>query len=177
MSEIPFSIGSKSSVKQRALVAALHSLELRFTVNAVEARSGVNCQAVGLAEIVLGASNRASAARELFPHSFAVGIESGIIRRHATTTDVAYVVVITPDHKTVIGHSTGITFPEQYVVEAERQGFCNTTVGRVIAAKLGGSHSDPHAILTEGRLARQRVLEQAIYATLATIKFPKPLRE
>lgn len=171
MQEVPFSIGSTSPVKQRALVAALHGLELRHTVNTVEANSRVNCQPVGIAETVLGASNRASAAREVFPHSFAIGVESGIIRRHGTTIDVAYVVVMTPDHRTVIGHSTGITFPEQYVVEAERQGFCNTSVGRVIAAKLGGSHSDPHAILTKGRLTRQRVLEHAIYATLATIQF------
>lgn len=127
--------------------------------------SGVNEQPVNMNDTATGAVNRARQARVSVPNaSMWIGIESGVFRApdHHISVDLAVIVVMKPDGTCVFATSPGITFPEHFVVEAEREGFVTTTAGSVIAECLGCDGTDPHSGLTDGRVTRLETLIQGV---------------
>jgi inosine/xanthosine triphosphatase len=161
-------IGSKSDHKIGAVLSACLQLGITANVSAIETVSGQNAQPVGLEETTAGALARAKSAKHTGA-DIAIGIESGILRletKPPTTLDIAVIVVLTKDGHTVITTSQGLQFPEHLVNAAAQRGFTTTTVGSVIANTLGGSPSDPHATLTDGRITRITLLTGAIVVAL-----------
>ncbi len=160
-----------SHIKRGAVHEALLALRASTRVAAVEVASKQDAQPFGFAAISAGAHERARAA--VGGHSgdvWGIGIESGIVFAEGCGYyDVAVVVAVTPDGRSANAVSAGIPFPTEDVNEARRRGFATTTVGDVIAERLGGSPQNPHSTLTGGRVSRQDTLTVATTAALAQL--------
>jgi len=82
------------------------------------------------------------------------------------TLDIAVLVILTPDGRQIITTSEGVQFPEECVRIAEKLGFKTTTVGSIITEKLGGDPTDPHSVLTKGKVTRTMTLVDALTVAL-----------
>ncbi len=164
-------LGSTSSHKLEAVRKACQRLGVEAVVSGVKTSSGQNEQPVGFEETFNGALTRATAAKAEGAGSIAVGIESGIFRfgSPSVTLDIAVIVVLTIDGRQIVTTSEGIRFPEEYVKVAEGRGFQNTTVGSVITEQLGGDPTDPHSVLTQGKVTRSMTLVDALVVALRQI--------
>ncbi len=166
-------LGSDSALKKEAVEIALRKIGLRYEVHCFETSSGQNAQPCETGETLTGALTRAQAALESYPEAkAAVGIESGIFRitlDKPLTIDYAYIVILTNDGRRIISHSPAVPFPEAYVVIAEKRGFDTTTVGTVIAEKIGGQSNDPHSTVTDGRVSRVDTLVAGLEIALCQI--------
>lgn len=165
---INITLGSTSAHKLDAVRQACQKLELSSVVFGVKTSSGQNEQPVGFDETFSGALTRAISAKSQDPDGIAIGIESGIFRLGTTsvTLDFAIIVVLTSDGRQIITTSEGIQFPEDCVKIAEERGFKTTTVGSVITEKLGGDPTDPHSVLTKGKVTRTMTLIDALVTAL-----------
>lgn len=163
-------LGSTSKHKLAALQKACDCLDISDAeVTGFKATSNGAEQPVGFDEMFTGALQRARGAQEHSPGSYAIGIESGIVRFTAespATLDIAAVVLLTPRGDIKMTTSAGIQFPEQYVQLAGNRGFDATTVGTIVTEKLGGDHTDPHATLTDGKVTRSFTLIDALLTLL-----------
>ena len=91
-----------------------------------------------------------------------IGIESGIQvdyddKGSGLIMDSAMIAILYGDDQWVCSTSPGVLFPEEFLrewVASGRKG----TLGEFIAAKRGGTRSDPHRTLTDGRVTRPRTL-------------------
>ena len=88
------------------------------------------------------------------------------IFRFGVTLDIAVIVILTPDGRQIVTTSEGIEFPEEYVEIAEERGFETTTVGSVITERLSGDPTDPHSVLTKGKVTRTKTLVDALKTAL-----------
>ncbi len=160
-------IGSQSRIKIEAVKTALR--RMGFVAAAVEIRtldvpSGVPVQPEGLEQTVKGARRRARTMKESLPDAYAIGIENGIRREDDGAKDWAVVVVVAPDGREFIAHSEALHLPASAVSEARRRGFAKTTVGQILAERLGGASDDPHSTLV-GR-PREEFLAAAVETAL-----------
>lgn len=156
-----FALGSSSSIKLNALSQVCANLDLKVDIKAFETESGQNEQPVGLNETYNGALNRAHSALSQYSEaSAAIGIENGIfyLGENLPILDFACIAILTPDGKHFITTTPAVEFPKEYVEEANKRNFTTTTVGSVIAEKLGGNSTDPHSTLTRGRISRLETL-------------------
>jgi len=148
--------------------------------------SGVSDQPYGIKEILLGAHNRANAVWRL--GIVAIGIESGLIeipnlsfwkrllaripclgdRYRKQIIYCCMTVVVAIDHSGNVHYaiSNGMQFPTDAVLTARQQ---NTTVGKVLAAKYGGDHTDPRRIISSGFVCRQDSITEAVKLVLFRI--------
>lgn len=85
--------------------------------------------------------------------------------------DKAVVIVQQQGRHRRFATSVRVEFPTEFVEEARAalpngEGFKTTTVGSVIARRLGGDKQDPHATLTHGQVTRAGLLTQTTLAAL-----------
>ncbi len=168
-----FVLGSTSEEKGTAL--AIAALRFGFDIDpgrdivSCSVPSGVHAQPYGMREMYCGAANRMKGAHQYDPSRIAVGIENGIILAHGRYIDMAVIVLKTSEGKDFVGTSVGIEVPKDFVKIARLRGFGTTTVGDVVAEKMGGSKTDPHRTLTRGRLSRREILADALTALFCRI--------
>ncbi len=171
--QINIALGSTSQHKIEAVKQACQQLGLLASVVGVKAASGQNEQPVGLDETHQGALNRAQGAKEQNLEAIAIGIEGGIFRTNneqsPMTIDVAVIVILTLDNRCIVSTTPGVVFPEDCVAIAKERGFATTTTGSVIAEKLGGDPTDPHATLTKGAVSRTKTLVAGLIIALSQI--------
>ena len=160
-------LGSTSEHKFSAVREACEKLGIKAEIHGIEAPSGQNAQPEGFSETYLGAFSRALFAKDNNPGEFVyIGIESGIISIHAASLDIAVIVVLTGnDH--IVTTSAGTPFPHDCLAIACHRGFITTTAGSVIAEKLGCDPTDPHSVLTHGKVSRKDTLVQALMIALS----------
>lgn len=140
-----------------------------------DADSGIPPQPETIAQILRGAKNRARGMRERYPGlDLYMGIESGIQVDYddggnGLIMDSAMIAILYGDDQWACSTSPGVLFPEEFLrewVASGRKG----TLGEFIAAKRGGTRSDPHRTLTDGRVTRPRTL---VYGVLfAMLQLP-----
>ena len=171
--QIEIVLGSTSQHKIEAVKQACQQLGLLASVVGVKAASRQNEQPVGLNETYQGAFNRAQGAQAQNPKAVAMGIEGGIFRTNneklPLTIDLAVIVVLTPDNRRIVTTTPGVVFPEDCLHIAQERGFATTTVGSVIAEKLGGDPTDPHFTLTKGAVSRTQTLVDGLVVALSQI--------
>ena len=164
-------IGSTSIHKINAVRNACEILKLNADISGMKTDSGQNEQPIGFEETYHGALTRAEAVHKKNPDAISIGIESGIFnfgKGTSITIDMAIIVVITSDKK-LITTSEGVQFPEEYISIAQERGFATTTVGSIISEMLGGDPTDPHSILTNGKISRDATLTNALITLLKQI--------
>lgn len=166
------SVGSTSKHKLEAVRLACANLDLKCDVFGLDTKSGQNEQPIGFEETFSGALTRAKSVQKVYPSDVVIGIESGIItikKPMPICLDLAVIVVLF-EKQMIITTSNGMVFPQQYYKYAKRKGFEKTTVGSVVASKLGGDRTDPHSILSNGELSRQETLVKAIEVALRLLQ-------
>lgn len=164
-------LGSTSKHKIAAVQEACGKAGIEAEVIGVKAASEQDEQPFGMEAIIQGAITRAENARkghEQQDEEISIGIESGILGSGQVKIDIdlAAIVIIKHDGSKIVTTSTGIQFPNEYVDIAAGKGFDTTTVGSVIAKKLGGDGTDPHATLTGGKVTRAQTLIDGLVAAL-----------
>lgn len=127
----------------------------------------VNEQPVGIEEALRGAVNRMNQISVVPDYDYYVAMENGIEEVGPTWMDFAMVIVANKSGIRYIAKSAGVVFPSLYVLEAQRRGFETTTVGMIVAERLGGNDADPHYTLTGIR--REEILTQAVNIALGQI--------
>ncbi len=167
--EVGLVLGSTSVHKIDAVKEACAKIGIKVEIKGVSAKSEINEQPYGLEETYRGALNRAKNSQKENNKMFAMGIESGIIPIDDKFIDLAVVIVLTPDGKSFMGTSAGIEFPKYAIEEARLRGFETTTAGSIVAEKLGGSETDPHSTLTNGKISRKELLVDAIVSVLSEV--------
>lgn len=174
--KIKIALGTTSQHKLSAVLDACASLGLDVDVVGYKVSSRINEQPVGVGEGVEGSYNRAQEAySQSGGESYCVGIESVIVfdlDGKSFVFDIAFIVIIAPGGEIVAKATTpGVMFPDDAFRVAKKRGFDTTTVGSVIAEQCGGNGTDPHAILTEGRVTRTETLVAGLIIALKQIDF------
>ena len=162
-------VGSKNPVKLGAVRAVLARCAPDVPVDGVAAASGVPDQPVGDAETILGATNRARAAREALDADLGVGIEGGVVDGLAGMRTCAWAVAVGRDGVAHVGGSLSMPLPDA-VAALIRDG---VELGHAID-QLVGTENIKHGagavgILTEGLVSRQDAYEAIIAYALAPL--------
>jgi len=177
VSEMRIIVGSQNPVKLEAVSVAFASFfpELSFEVEPVSVPSGVSVQPLSDAETLLGASNRATAARDLEPDAdFWVGIEGGL---HPSPGEVnAYLsfswVVVMGMNQVGRGRSASYELPRT-ICDLIRQGMELGDADDLIFGVSGSKReSGGVGLLTNGRVTRSQFYSEAV--KLALIPFVNP---
>lgn len=171
MNPITLGYGTRSPVKVRALHTALARLgKSCFKVSLSDGLSLVDAQPIGWQMGELGAENRAFFSIAAEPEAnYGLGVESYFERRRSVWLDFATVAVVDCATTQVVAQSTsvGVAMPERYVLEAIRRGTSQWTAGQVFAEYHPDVDAcDWHEAVTGGRLTREWLLADTIYAAL-----------
>jgi non-canonical (house-cleaning) NTP pyrophosphatase len=164
---VHISIGSKSKLKETAIINALMRIGRDFSVKTLDVPSGVPAQPFGDLETSQGAKNRAKHAAAMTPGSWGIGIESGLMQEGEKWLDMAAVAIVPPyGGLPTVYWSEALEFPAEAVLIAQGAGFATTTVGSVLAATRGCASDDPHSFLTGGKKSRTQFLTDAVEKAL-----------
>ena len=180
-------VGTTSNLKLRAVNRALVTLfpsAPLVGMRAVEVRSGVPDQPLGADMTLQGAKNRALRARETWyaqkkgtgevgrsRRVAALGIESGLVLfKGETFFDVPFAAALTPDNQWGYGMGAGLQVPASMAQEALSPG---NELGAVVQRLTGGGEKDPHRYLTEGKVLRERAVEEAVLGALIAAFGPR----
>lgn len=170
-------VGSQNPAKLEAVSAAFANFfpESSLEVQPVSVPSGVNAQPLSDTETLLGATNRARAARELEENAdFWLGIEGGLQQSPgAVNSFLSFSWVVVLGRKQVgRGRSASFELP-QAICDLIRQGLelgdADDLVFGVTGSKRG---SGGVGLLTDGRVSRSQFYAEAV--KLALIPFVNP---
>ncbi len=175
MSAVRITVASTSAHK---IVAVRRAAERLFeagsaSVEGIEAPSGVAEQPIGLAETLAGAQGRLACCRS---GGWAIAIESGVVRLGVAPVDVAVILVRDPAGRVVVSLSGGAPLPRGDFEAAREAGFSRRTVGAAMAARTGGSATDPIVYATDGRVTRADLLAEAVFVALSAATGARPWR-
>ncbi len=168
-------VASTNPVKLQAALRGFIKLfpEIEFEIRSVSTSSGVRVQPVGDEETLLGATNRAFAARSLAPDcDFWVGIEGGIEDNDGEMSAFAWVYVLGPENSGK--GKSGTFFLPPIVAELVRQG---KELGEADDIFFGRSNSKQEngaiGLLTADTIDRAALYEMAVVLALVPFKNPQ----
>jgi inosine/xanthosine triphosphatase len=170
-------VGSQNPAKLEAVSAAFESFfpDLSFEVQPVTVPSGVSAQPMSDAETLLGATNRAKAARELVPDAdYWLGIEGGLqpVPGEADTFLSYCWVVVLGRQQAGRARSSSYELPKA-ICDLIRQGMELGDADDLIFGVSGSKHdSGGVGLLTDGRVTRSQFYAEAV--KLALIPFVNP---
>lgn len=169
--EVVVATGNKSPIKFNATVAATKATELDATVICKDARSDIDAQPEGRAMGEQGAENRAVALRPLYPNAYIVGMEDYLdYDEDERPVNRTAVVVMAPDGREYNATSTSIPFDRRDVSEARKRGFKTTTVGDVLAERIGGDPANPHGPMSGYARDRESIHTSVLIRVFTQIK-------
>lgn len=161
-------VGSTNPVKVQAVRAVLHRVAADLAVEGVAVPSGVADQPWGDEESILGARNRARAARVTLGASLGVGLEGGVVRTAAgALRTCAWAVAVQADGREGVGGSLAMPLPESVaalVRSGMELGDAMDAVTGQVAVKRG---TGAVGILTAGLVGRQQAYEALVAYALA----------
>ena len=159
-------VGSKNPVKVYAVSRTMRLL-CNPQVVAVDVPSSVNAQPCGLAEILLGALNRASQALASIDNAeYGVGIEAGIFLINNLVLDLQVATIVDKDNRVSIGFSQAFMMPNEWsdklIKGVELADIASKTLSRPdIGRRLGLI-----GYLTQGLVTRTMLPESALLMAL-----------
>ena len=162
-------VGSTNPVKLGAVRAVLQHFAPFIGVDGVEVDSGVPDQPHGDEQTIVGATNRAHAARAALDADLGVGIEGGVVETPTGMRTCAWAVVATREGGTHVGGSLSMPLPDA-VAALIRDG---VELGHAID-QLAGTENIKHGagavgVLTDGLVSRQQAYEVIISYALAPV--------
>jgi len=183
-------VGSESSIKLRAVKAALKAVGFDIEPIGCKAESGIPAQPIGKSLMTTGAISRAKNARRLHPDAnLYIGIENGLVLEGGSSWyesgyifqnsdrwyDPACVaVLVSGSDVPSIAFSAHFPIPRWIV---ERVTDKKSEMGFVIQELAGGGEKDPMKWLSHDTIPREELLAQAVHCALLEIVFPERYRE
>jgi non-canonical (house-cleaning) NTP pyrophosphatase len=175
MDQIIVGYGTRSEKKVKAALAAIARTGLPLVLACANTKTGEMEQPMGrfgdpapLSEGMAGAKTRATEALLAVPEAeYGLGSESQLLEIDMSSYLDITVTCLWKRGATsgIYTTSTGICCPAEYVRESLKAGR-RVTAGKFFAAATGAAHDDWHRHITGGRLARDEMIEQAIFAAL-----------
>jgi len=167
-------VASRNPAKLRAALGAFRRVfpDRRFDVEGVSVPSGVGHQPMSDEETLLGARNRAEAARRLAPDAdFWVGMEGGVEEHPAGLASFAWIVVLS---RSQVGRGrSGVFFLPEPVARLVRSGVeLGDANDRVFGTQGSKLEAGAIGLLTRGALDRVELYEHA--TVLALVPFVHP---
>lgn len=163
-------MSTTSHPKQRAVSRAMRRVGIPVRVSGEKVPSGVSEQPMTMEETYEGAMNRHKALLETsIKADYYCTIESGFDLVHANHNLFGCSVLLFNKAKSDIevGVEFDIEFPQEIFDEVPSK---YPDVGVLIQQKYGSKHKDAYPFLTEGRLTRQTILENAMFSLLVKSK-------
>jgi len=167
-------VGSKNPVKVDAVRQGFEKMfpDENFEVSGFEVASGVNDQPMGDEETFLGAKNRATKARELFPDAdFWVGLEGGNIAHTAFEMEAMAWMVVLDKIKMGKARTAGFYLPQKTITLINQGYELGHADEIVFGTKNSKQKMGSTGLLTDNALTRTEFYVQAII--LALIPFLK----
>jgi non-canonical (house-cleaning) NTP pyrophosphatase len=161
-------ISSESPIKHEAVRRAFARIGLRAHITGFNVASDVSAQPLTIEETYEGARNRHAHLRELVEDmsGYLVTSESGVIKPFPTSPWKGCEVVIIekrPD-EAMMGVDLGVEYPQAMMDKVPSE---YPDLGVLLQAEYGFTEKDPPSFLTDGRLSRTDLIEQAVFKVLA----------
>ena len=160
----------------RTVVSKLFTGDIN--VESYASSSAVGEQPVGWEEMIEGAVNRLNSLRvkarkKKTDYDYLIAIENGIVSLEVKGQDrwfdVGIILVENRRGRLGAGFTSSVEMPTELVRKAEKLGFARNTVAKLLVEKVGGDATDPHAILTGGKLTRMDFLSQGLESVLSQL--------
>jgi non-canonical (house-cleaning) NTP pyrophosphatase len=148
---------------------ALVRIGLQVEIVGYDVESNVMAQPLSIQEVHEGAQNRHEKLRRLVGEkdSYLVTSESGVIKPfHGAPWKGCEVVVIErqPDGMGMVGIDLGIEYPQEMMDKVPSK---YADLGVLLKVEHGITEKDPPSYLTNGRISRAELIEQALFKVLA----------
>lgn len=156
-------MSTESALKHSAVSRAMRRAGIPVRVEGKKVDSGVNEQPMTLDETYDGAINRHKRIREVgVEASYYATVESGLHKVHdAHGTYGCTVILIQPHEKpVVVGFDMDVEFPEKWLQQVPSE---YADMGVLVQAQYDATEKDPLTVLTNKKLSRKDVIEQATY--------------
>ncbi len=167
-------VASKNPAKIRAALGAFRRMfpDRRFEVEGVSVPSGVSPQPMSDEETLLGARNRAEAARRLVPDAdYWVGMEGGVEEHPAGLASFAWIVVLSGS-RVGKGRTGVFLLPDPIASLVQRGVELGTACDQVFSRAGSKLETGAIGLLTRGTMDRVELYEHA--TVLALLPFVNP---
>jgi non-canonical (house-cleaning) NTP pyrophosphatase len=171
---IEIGVGTENQLKIEAVRNSFDFFSIPVNITPVpvpqEFNIGVRKQPMGLEEIMLGASNRATYPLRLFSKfDFGLGLENGGMSDmlpDARYYDIAGIEIRDRKGNRGTSLSQGIEIPRRFIERSILSGY-SKTIGELMAEEVEGlEHGNPQDYLTLGFFPREQLLTSAICAAI-----------
>ena len=169
MQKVTVAVGTVSALKLRAVGVAFEKLGLDADISSHGIASGVPDQPFGIPQMREGATNRCAGIRSMFPQAeFALGIESGIVKKGDTWYDTICVHALRASVGTNEAYSAFFPIPAWIVKEIQTR---SSELGEVVKILAAGGEKDALKYFSHDTLKREEILAQAIVCALMPLIF------
>lgn len=162
-------VSSQSPVKHDAVKRAFAHVGFQVETIGFTVESDVVAQPLSMQEMYTGAQNRHAKLRRLVNGKvgYLVTSESGVIKPFPGASWRGCEVVIVekqPDGKSMVGIDLGVEYPQEMMDKVPNE---YPDLGVLLQVEHGYTEKDPPLYLTNGRISRADLIEQAIFKALA----------
>lgn len=164
-------VSSSSPIKQRAVSRALRRGGIHTTIVPYPTSSGISEQPLNIDETYEGAMNRHAALQKETKELNAIylaTIESGLHKAHKDHNSFECVVTIVEKigKEKRIGISMDMEYPREMTDKVPTQ---YPDIGALVKAEYGTTLKDAHPIITNGKITRLNMLENALYTLVSQL--------
>ncbi|MGV9002111.1 MAG: DUF84 family protein [Candidatus Saccharimonadaceae bacterium] len=156
-------MSTESALKQSAVSRAMRRAGVAVRVDGQKVESAVNEQPMTIDETYEGAFNRHKNLKDLNVQAdYYVTIESGLHEVHEQYGHYgcAALILEAKDEVLHLGVDLTIEFPKEMVAKVPSQ---YADLGVLVQQEYGAASKDPYTYLTNGKITRQAILENAFY--------------
>lgn len=167
-------VGSTNPVKVKATKKAFEKIwsDKKWTVIAVEGKSGVSDQPMSDEESIKGARNRAKSAMKKTGADFAVGIEGGLQEFQRNWFDTGWIIVIDKKGNEGIGTTIRMQTPPK-MMKLVKKGIEVGIVDDMLFKEKGSKTKQGHfGLMTNNKLNREQAYQNGVISAL--VRFLKP---
>jgi non-canonical (house-cleaning) NTP pyrophosphatase len=168
MSEIAY-VSSQSPIKHTAIKQAFARVGVQVETIGFNVESDVAAQPLSIQEVYEGAQNRHAKLRRLVGEKagYLVTSESGVIKPFPNANWKGCEIVVIerqPSGVSMVGMDLGVEYPQEMMEKVPSK---YADLGVLLKAEYGITEKDPPSYLTNGRISRAELIEQALFKVLA----------
>lgn len=156
-------MSTESALKQGAISRAMRRAGIAVRVDGKKVESGVSEQPMTIEETYRGAFTRHENLKKLAINAdYFVTVESGLHPVHADYGHYGCQALIleSNDQKLHLGIDIDLEFPKEMLAKVPAE---YADIGVLVQKEYGALSKDPYPYLTNGKLTRQSILENAFY--------------
>ena len=156
-------MSTESALKQGAVSRAMRRAGIPVRVEGKKVDSGVNEQPMSIEETYTGAFNRHKNLKELnIEADYYITVESGLhlVHRDRGHYGCQALILEKKGSELQLGVDFDLEFPKAMLAKVPSQ---YADIGVLVQEEFGASSKDPYPYLTNGKLTRQAILENAFF--------------